>query len=198
MTRYSPIEFWNAYAEKRGLSWNEPSNYTEMDNLISMIREYLDPEAKILDVGSGWGRFLKRCRTKKLNNVKVSMCDISQEYIKLAIKKTGVVPTWWDGKTLPYEDDSFDLVISQSCMLHIKPYNVKRVWMEHVRVSKKYLYIATATPERTPERLAIDRKGEGHCYAHNYAKLIKDSGLEIIKEASYSEGRRTSWLFKKN
>jgi len=197
MTKYDPVSFWDDYAKRNFMSYNEPQNYLELDNLISLIVRLLPPDASVLDVGCGWGRFLKRCLDKGLDELRISMCEISQEYIKQCTVITGETPTWWNGRTLPYEDDSFDLVVSQSCMLHVKPYIIKRVWAEHVRVAKKYLYVATATPERTPERIKEDRKGDAFCFAHDYEKRIAESNLEIIEEKSFANGLRTSWLLSK-
>lgn len=197
MKTYKPIEFWNNCGKKKFKLWDKPSNYAELDNLIALILDRLSPRAQILDVGCGWGRFMYRCNARGLEGLRIKMCDISQEFIKQCILINNVEPRWWDGSTLPYDDSSFDLVVSQSVMLHIKPGMINRVWKEHVRVAKGHLFVATAIPKLTPERKDADKKPGNFCFAHAYDKLIERNNLEIVDEKFFSDGARVNWLFKK-
>lgn len=196
MTKYNAIEFWNRYSLKNEKSWNGAEHYAEIDNAISLIAKYLKPDASVLDVGCAWGRFFLRCRDKGLR-LNIEMCDISQEFIGQCIRATGQTPSWWDGRTLSYEDSSFDLVYSQSVLLHVRPYMLGRVWREQVRVSRKYIFIATSIPELTFEREQEDKKEGVFCFAHDYRKLIERTNLRIVDEKLFSDGLRVNWLLSK-
>lgn len=193
--KYNSVEFWDHYAVHNKRAWNKPENYYEMDNLIGWIETHTALESSVLDVGSGWGRFWLRCQEKGLKR-EISMCDISTEYIEQTLVNTGIIAEEWDGNTLPYEDNNFDFVVAQSVLLHVKPYLIKRVFRELVRVSKNYIYIAAPNIPCTLERMRADRKEGTWCFAHDYSGMIKASGLTIVDSRKFS-GLRMAWLLQK-
>jgi ubiquinone/menaquinone biosynthesis C-methylase UbiE len=196
MKVYSPKEFWSAYAVNHPKAWNKDEQYKELRNLLGWIRKYLWPDATILDVGSGWGRFVQFCQAEKLPNP-IQMVDIADTYINQAFETTGQRPDQWNGQTLPYEANSFDLVVAQSVLLHVKPAMLDRVWNELIRVSDKFVYVATSYPAWTIERWAEDHKPGCWCFAHDYYDLIRKSRLTIIEEYHPGENR-IAWLLQKS
>jgi len=193
---YVPVNYWNSRAEKTGLEWTKPEQYGEIDWLIDRMRKQLFPDSipDVLEIGSGWGRVLLRFRTRGVH-VRMQLCDISEEYCKKALEHTGILPDWWDGETLPYADNSFDLVIAQSILLHVEPEMITKVWNELVRVTRKYLYVATMKVRRTKKRLAFESQGNHHCFSHDYTGLMKESGLKILHNHSYTD--RGVWIITK-
>jgi SAM-dependent methyltransferase len=97
--------------------------------------------------------------------------------------RTGLRVDWWDGITLPYEDDSFDWVISFSVLLHVPPSDIARHVSEMLRVARRYLFVSTYTGS-----------GDGlaaHCFAHDYALF---DGLCEVEYRHFSEEDNTQWL----
>ena len=89
-----------------------------------IIRE-LDPAAKILDLGSGTHR--------RAPNV-----------INLEIEATPTVDIVADGHNLPFPDNTFDAVISEAVLEHVR--NPKQVVTEIHRVLKPDGYVCAAVP----------------------------------------------------
>ncbi len=89
-----------------------------------IIRE-LDPEAKILDLGSGTHR--------RAPNV-----------INLEIEATPTVDIVADGHCLPFPDNTFDAVISEAVLEHVR--NPQQVVTEIYRVLKPDGYVCAAVP----------------------------------------------------
>ncbi len=194
MEDYLPMRFWSKYSKAHPMAWNKPENYIEMDMLIRWIRQY-SIEGNILDVGSGWGRLCKRLRERDIRN-KIAMCDISPEYIREAKALTDILPTWWDGKTLPYEENSFNLIVAQSLLLHVNSRSIRKVFSELIRVSREYIYIATSNPKRTKERIKKNQDSRAYVFTHDYTHLIKDFQLEIVEVKCPNE-LRIAWLLRK-
>lgn len=180
---YNPKEFWNEYGNNKDISSNTPSMYF----LTESIRRYIKDSDKLLDIGSGCGRVYKRI--KSIKKCKIDMCDISESFIEKCYENTGVEPTLLtDEATMPYRDAEYNMVISFMVMLHIKPENIIKFLAEHIRVSKRFLFINTYyTTKKEP--LA------GHCFLHDYPQLFNNK-LRILEGRQY-KNKSASWLLEK-
>lgn len=92
---------------------------------VKRIIKELGPEAKILDLGSGTHR--------RAPNV-----------INLEIESTSTVDIIADGHCLPFADNSFDAVISEAVLEHVR--NPQQVVSEVHRVLKQDGYVCAAVP----------------------------------------------------
>jgi len=115
------------------------------------------------------------------------MCDFVDTMRRGCERHTGVLPDTWDGVTLPYADESFDLVLTFSVLLHVLPQNLDRLFAEEVRVAKKWISITSL--REWPRPLS------GHCFVHDYLALFKRHNLEVLKEHKF--GVRSQWLLQK-
>jgi len=185
LKEYDPISYWNTRGKVRGAEWNLAS----LDNLVDWYLLYfgIDYIATALDIGCAWGRALRRFKQRNVA-IDMTMCDISESHLELCKKEHNVDPDLWDGKTLPYDNESFDLVISNSILLHVPKETIQEVWDEQIRVSRKHLFVGTYY------------KGVGnigpHCFSHDYEVLIENSNLKVVNEFLYGNHKVNWWLEK--
>lgn len=106
-----------------------------------MVNYYkLKPGQKILDVGCGMAHLLYEL-TQVLPELKVTGIDISQyalEHAKFEIRDR---LQYGQAQKLPFEDNSFDLVISLGTLHNLKVYDLKQAVQEIERVSRQNSYI---------------------------------------------------------
>ena len=192
---YNPEKYWH----ERGANYiapGEESEKPEVENLEIILRDLLSPVdlegLGILEVGSGYGRIynelLPIINNKRYDKEAISftMCDFVESMRYKCLRNTDILPDYWDGNELPYNDNEFDLVISFSVLLHVPPENIEQVLKEHARVCNKYLFIATYFG-------GLDRLAE-HCFEHNYKNLFEKLNLKIEDEKFFQSGLRVNWL----
>ena len=120
-----------------------------------MVKHYgLQPGQKVLDVGCGKA-FLLYDFTQVLPGLQVSGIDISDYALENA--KEEVKPFLRQGlaQELPYEDNSFDLVISITTIHNLYVYDLKKAIQEIERVSKKNSYIVVDSYRTERERVNL-------------------------------------------
>lgn len=142
----------------------------------------------ILDIGCGTGTLLSLIMSKN-SNINVSGIDLSSEMIKLAAVKLGEVADLRDGDSeeLPWDDNSFEIVVSTHSFHHYP--NPSKVIDEMYRVLKPdgYLIITDAWSP-TPLRQIInffmrfDKGGDVRFYSEKeICNLVKLSGFNSIE-----------------
>jgi SAM-dependent methyltransferase len=188
---YDPKKYWEA----RGMDYKVSDDTSaELENLRKLIFSFGDFEGIVsrntfLEIGSGYGRLFQSLSETVYKDL-FWMCDISQSMIDKCFHNTGIMPNLWDGVTLPYDDNFFDWVISFSLLLHVPHNNINQIFKEHIRVCKKYIFIATYSH-------GLKRLAE-HCFQHDYKALINDSNLKIIDEKYFQQGNalRVNYLLR--
>lgn len=176
---YVPSIYW----ETHGKCYSREDVEWELDNLSRWI-EQLKPTS-ILDVGPGWGHvYLHLSNTGYAGDF--AMCDFVESMRQGCKEATGILPDKWDGKTLPYDDDAFDLVLSFWVLLHVQPIYLDQVFREHIRVTRHWLSIVTL----------FECNGDlaPHCFIHDYAPYIQR--MNIVHEER--SGGAVHWLLEKN
>jgi len=186
---YKPKEYWEVRGENYQVSIDTSD---ELFFLMEIIRDgFQKPwNTQFLEIGSGYGRiyqYLSQFWPIDFNNF--TMCDFVESMRRECLKSTGILPDYWNGKTLPYSNNQFDFVISFSLLLHVTPDMINQVFSEHIRVSKKHIFIATYAGGL--------EKTAAHCFEHDYEGLIKVYGLRIIKAKIWQEKHRINFLLEK-
>ena len=108
------------------------------DNLQTLIgKEFASSdEVKMLDVGCGHGLIHPHLLSNK--KIKLNGIDIADEVIEVAKKNNPTVNyDSYDGKKLPYKDDSFDVAYAICVMHHVPPKQWNDFLNEMNRVVKK-------------------------------------------------------------
>lgn len=117
----------------------------------------------MLDVGGSEGYMCGAIR--HFFGVQVRSCDLSQEAGKRAKEIFNVDADTVDGVSLPYPDNSFDVVLSSESMEHIPNYG--QVLNELLRVAKKAVVITV--PHDGPEKIAQNiRDKVPHAHLHDF------------------------------
>lgn len=99
--------------------------------IVKKIEPYLQSEDRILDIGSGTGH---TCRNLLERGYDVSPLDVRDLSLF-----DDVTPTLYDGKKIPFNDDSFDVALILTVLHHT--YNPVVIIEEAKRVSKKIIII---------------------------------------------------------
>lgn len=174
---YDPREYWGQPRKRHKAI--VPIATSEGTTLARTLR-MLAP-ASVLEVGSGWGRVYVALKSLGLAE-NVTLCDFTEHQRRCCLEATGVKPDAWDGVTLPYGDDSFDLVLSFDVMLHVPPADLARFVAEHVRVTRRWLYVAS---------LRQGVSAAAHCFVHEYDFMP----MRQVTLAKF--GDRAHWLLEK-
>ena len=77
----------------------------------------------VLDVGCGTGRAIAYLRERLPEGVRFKGLDPSPDLIRLAAAKTGLGADCFDvgsGESLPYDDDTFDVVVATAVLHHVR------------------------------------------------------------------------------
>lgn len=157
-----------------------------MEGLLNWYRQ-LRPQST-LDVGSGIGEVYMHLNHYNATRHYV-MCDFVNTMRRRCAYYTGITPELWDGKVLPYEGDSFDMVLSVAVFLHVPPADLDRVFAEHVRVSGHWIIVASFAGSAS----SINSE---HCFAHNYTQMFKRHAVNIVDRRSFKKTRQGHWLLK--
>ncbi len=100
----------------------------------------LTKSSRILDVGCAKG-FMLFDFQRLIPGIEVSGIDISKYAITNALAEIKNSLNIADARSLPFEDKSFDLVISINTIHNLNAVNCKKALKEIMRVSKKHAFI---------------------------------------------------------
>jgi len=134
-TFWSPSRIETACKEKLERSlWRNDKAYT-------LIAQACDDAVSVLDLGCGGGVQYEAIR-ESVKGVCYEGVDISKEALGFARKRyPGVAFRELDIRDLPYEDDSFSVVIIRHVLEHHSPSDVAVIVREAVRVAKSKVLV---------------------------------------------------------
>jgi SAM-dependent methyltransferase/glycosyltransferase involved in cell wall biosynthesis len=164
---------------------------------VDILEEIVRPELgslqglSLLDVGCGTGttdQFLAR-RVRTLHGV-----DVSEEML---IQAKNHVPeaefTWYEGEMLPFDDETFDIVVAICVLHHVPPSMRPKMVSEMVRVSRPESVVAVF--EHNPYN-PLTRHAVNGCELDNDAVLLPArETIEMLKESADSEPECRHYLF---
>jgi SAM-dependent methyltransferase len=171
------LEFRNhkRYWERRGGQqyFNEQESQEDRERKSLFIADEivkLSPK-KVLEVGCGYGKNMMNIRKRlicELYGVDFSVSQINkakelftgQEDVKFFVT---------NGASLPFEDNSFDVVFTSAVILHNKPVVADSIRNELIRVSRKYI-VHSEDINKSHTR-----------YGYDNAKIYRDMGYEVVE-----------------
>ena len=114
----------------------------------------LEPGATILDVGCGKG-FLLHEFTQALPGSKVTGIDISEYAVQHAKEEVKPFVQLGNANALPFDDDSFDLVVSITTLHNLYVYDLWESLMEIERVGRGPKYIVVEAYRNEQEKVNL-------------------------------------------
>ncbi len=120
---------------------------------VKRFRDYyqLAKDASVLDVGCGKG-FMMHDFKELMPNLTIAGIDISEYAIENAIETVKPFLRVGDAKELPYEDNSFDLVISITTIHNLPLEECKQALREIQRVGRKHAFLTVDAWRNEEER----------------------------------------------
>ncbi|MCE9604488.1 MAG: methionine biosynthesis protein MetW [Planctomycetia bacterium] len=167
--------------------------------LIPYLAETIPPAATLLDVGCDDGKVGSGVRALR-PELDVRGCDIQD------LRPCLVPRTLYDGKTLPFPDDSFDAVMAVDVLHHTR--DIPMMLREMTRVSRRWVVVKDHQVGGT---LAYWRIGFGDFILNatwgipctfNYPrrggwqKMFAESGLAIHREREDLDMGRMNWAIE--
>lgn len=153
---------------------------------VDFDRLAIKPGASILDVGCGSGRHV--CAASRFRDFVAVGADIRFDDVSEARDRLRLVEQLGEGgggpyaalaadiKSLPFEDDAFDLVICSEVLEHVLDH--RAAVSEVVRVLKRGGTLVVSVPRYLPERICwalsddYHRANDGHVRIYRKAQLI--------------------------
>lgn len=191
--RYFVYDTVNYWVKREGPTYYDNYSVTfdstltaklQQENIIAELKK-LDFDS-VLEYGCGYCRILKLVEDDFKGKI-IEGCDISPHQLKNAEKLLGKDTKCRlflvNGKTIPKEDNSYDIVYICNVLEHQTHEIINNVRSEILRVAKKYIILME--PNHTSEEEALD-KSEGTgidktCYLHNNTAYFESKGCKILK-----------------
>ena len=166
-----------------------PAAEVEFGNLEANRRflddsDLLRPGVRVLEIGSGRGTLLAELRSRELEVIGL---ETSEERINEAHVRYPGLPIWQTtGTTLPFPDESFDLVVSFDVFEHIPDSDAHLSEVRRVLTRSGWYLLQTPnkwtnTVFETIRWRSFTRWRADHCSLHTYGQLarrLKKHGFE--------------------
>lgn len=121
----------------------------------AMVKHYrLQPGTRILDVGCAKG-FLMHDFMKVLPGTEAVGCDVSEYAVKNAMPEVKDRISIAGAASLPYEDNSFDLVVSINTLHNLRLPELERAFREIERVGKEHKYVVMDSYRNEREKVNL-------------------------------------------
>lgn len=122
-----------AYAEfaEGSFSWK----YIESPAFDRYIKDFYRPDARVLDFGCGAGRVIRHLVSRGIDPSNIAGIDTSESLLKIAEQDLpGVRLETASTASLPFEDESFDLITSNMVLHHMDNEDLRKSFDEAYRV----------------------------------------------------------------
>jgi SAM-dependent methyltransferase len=130
------------------------------DRRLAMIRQWTDLSGRILDNGAGLGTYLEACGQVNPNSLRIGLEVEFDRAVAARPRADGIV--LGVGECLPFEDDSFDFILSNEVLEHVA--DDYACAAEMVRVTRPAGRILIFAPNRwyPVEQHGVYWRGEYH------------------------------------
>lgn len=149
---------------------------------VELFRDHyeLPDDAAILDVGAGKG-FMLYDFMKLMPNATVAGIDISQYAYDNALPEVRPFLQVGDARELPYEDDSFDLVVSITTVHNLRRGDCIQALREIERVGRAHKFITVDAWHTEEERRRLEQ-----WVLTAYTYMHADDWKALFEEAGYT------------
>jgi ubiquinone/menaquinone biosynthesis C-methylase UbiE len=126
---------------------------------------------KTLDIGSGEGLLVEILLERKVDAYGI---DVSEVFVSRCNQRLPGRFTCGSVLELPFDDESFQTVVSTDCMEHLAPKDVLQALKELWRISKRYVFLKIATTQDSDAHWHLTVEGrswwETQCFAAGFRK----------------------------
>lgn len=180
-------------AEEQLTQYRDGESIPVFDVLVNALNGLPDlkPNASLLEIGCSSGFYSEVFDIAGMK-LQYTGYDYSAAFIRLAKDKYPDIPfSVNDATDLDCADETFDVVVSGCCLLHIPEY--KSAIKESVRVSKQYVIfhrtpVVWGMPEQWYRKYAYGVETvEIHFNEQDFLELLKINHLEILQAFTFSE-----------
>jgi ubiquinone/menaquinone biosynthesis C-methylase UbiE len=181
---YNPKKYWTVQGVKYKNEFHnrflrrlkESGHDRNISLIIDTLKKYKFDS--FLDVGCGYGLYLKHIEKAFPFVSRIDGCDISPTMLAEAKIFLGAdsraMLNETNGRHLPYKDKSFDVVFTYSVCIHVPHKQIAEFVGEILRVAKsRYIFMESSVG-----------KDSFYYFSHDYPKIFGDLGvnLKILKE----------------
>ena len=122
--------------QRRSLDWivghfPEVGLDRRAENFVSLFSEFIPPQAKVLDIGGGWGFYAEPLR--RFRDCEVTVLDV----VEPGFRKVPVVT--YGGERIPFPDQSFDVSLLVTVLHHVR--SPEKVLEEARRVTRRFVIV---------------------------------------------------------
>lgn len=185
---YSPEKLDEFYKEQYGVT------RTEMNK--DFLSEFVDKNAKILEVGCNVGNQLRLLKGMGYNNLYgIELQDYAIEKAKEFTEGINIIKG--NADDIPFKDGYFDLVFTSGVLIHINPENIKSVLEETYRCSNKYIWGFEYYSDNYEK---INYRGNDDLlwktdFSKLYLKYIPDLKIEKYQKFKYIDNDNEDLMF---
>lgn len=185
MTQASEKRHWDIFwAQSRERGEVYSTDYRVVRNLV---RHANFEKARVLEVGAGTGR--DSARISEAGGI-VCALDYSEEALKLMERTAGagVMSVCGDARSLPFPDETFDIVFHQGLLEHFR--RPPALLDEHVRVLKRGGILLVDVPQRYHYYTVLKHVmmafrvwfagWETEFSAAELTRLVRNAGMEVV------------------
>lgn len=180
------------YTELAGFDGDWRDTWWHQDYLqLLATRLRLGEVRSVLDVGCGAGHWGHRISTLLEPGASIVGVDHEEAFLDAARERAKRFPNHHfsyrqgDGMTLPFDDDSFDLVTCQTVLIHVA--DAKVVLGEMMRVGKPGGLVVAAEPNNVANALMY-RLGEPELPFEDMLRLLRFEHTCIVGKAKLGQG----------
>jgi ubiquinone/menaquinone biosynthesis C-methylase UbiE len=162
--------------------WRKIGAIPKVDNIVALSNSY--PHSSIIEIGAGEGSVIQELSKRKFAE-ELYAIDISESGIK-KIKERQIENLkechTYDGYTIPYPDNRFDIAILTHVVEHLE--NPRMLIYEASRVAK-HLFIEVPLEHNIflPKEFVFDRVGHINAYTpKTIRRLLQSCNLEILEQ----------------
>ena len=181
----NPRKYWNLRGGNR--YFQEQENYENRQKRSHWIAAEIEGLSidSVLEVGCGYGKQVKNLLEKK--RMRVFGADFSHSQL---LKAKEFIPARIplveaDGASLPFPDNSFDLVFSSAVVLHNEKRQARRILSEMIRTSRGLILHNE------------DKNTSSTRFAYNLGAFYRELGFTILKNTQIpvaSDPAKTQFL----
>jgi SAM-dependent methyltransferase len=182
---------YDDYYKDGDSEWRRIGAMDKAHNIVSLCGDL--PRRSIVEIGAGEGSILKRLSELEFGEALYAL-EISSSGVEVIRSKN--IPrlaecVLFDGYTIPFDDDRFDIAILSHVVEHVE--YPRRLLHEASRVAR-YLFLEVPLEDnfRLPEDFVFDRTGHINYYSpKTIRRLVQSCNLNVLRQITTNPSKDT-------